>query len=206
MKFHTLLGRRVNSPAVRVRCSPASPGRLIWHRRSPSFRFATYLYPVRAGMNSNASTRDSPRYWSSRLEQARSLIDIKSSIDQHKINRPGGDLDLPAVLFAVDALAALARVARAHNGVTEIITEGGNDFDQVRARHRSTSFQFLSSSSVSPSSQVGLCIGWAWACHRFKLLRSERMRIRGTGLHCASPVCIHVCACVCLHKHPASHS
>lgn len=206
MKCHTLLGRRVKSPAVRAPCFPASTGRLSWPHRSPSFRFATYLYPVRAGMNSNPSTRDSPRYWSSRLEQARSLNDIKSSIDHHKINRPGGDLDLPAVLFAVDALAALARVARAQDGVTEIMTEQGNEFDQVRARHRSTSIQFLSASSVSPSSQVGLCIGWAWQCHRFKLLGSGC--IRGTGLHFASTVCIQVCvyACTSIQQATADHT
>lgn len=112
----------------RAPCRMSCTIRPRWHRFSLAFEYASLLPPLRAGTNSSSSTRESSDYWSSRFAQARTHKTIKIVIEQHRISRSSGDLDSQAVVFAVAALEALARV---HDANTDTSSRGTITFDRV---------------------------------------------------------------------------
>lgn len=159
----------MHGPLVRVRikspvksappCVAIFLNRLRRHHLRPLSHYYKVLLPPRAGINSDLgrNTRDSPNYWTNRLEQARNVEDIKTLIDKHKISRPGGGLDPTAVVFAVDALEALARVRWA---AVEGVSNGSDSTDHVSARRR-RSYSIYKCLSLLPSSTI-LFVGQAF--------------------------------------------
>lgn len=137
-----LFSRVIKLPTnAKVTYSSIPTLRLRIFQFSPHHQYHRTLHPQRpdAGRNSNLNTRDSKTHWPSRLKQARSVSAIHLVIDQRKNSIRGGDLDHPAVVFAVGALEALAKL----HGDADINTMPTGTTDQVSSWIRDCASLFL---------------------------------------------------------------